>query len=202
MPHDRDPSLGLIECRTVARGIEAADAMSKAAPVMLAWTRILDPGRYLVLVSGLADDVRHAVRAGRSAAGDDVHDELFLAGPHRGLLDGLQALPLGAAAPAGGEGRESRPGTLEALGLIECASVASTLLAADAALKHAAVRLVRVRIGADMHGKGLVGLAGEVSDVESAVARGASLAEERGHLVRAVVIPNADPRLFEAVRAG
>src|SRR5207244_828200 len=128
------------------------------------WTRVVEPGRHLTLIDGSVDDVRNALRRGRAALGPDLHDELFLAGPHASLVPALKGLPAA--------------GTIDALGLIECGSVAATLLAADAAAKQAAVRLVALRVAPGLGGKGLAALAGEVSDVESAVARGAAVAED------------------------
>ncbi len=175
-------ALALLETRTLARGIEAADAMLKQAPVALVFTQVVEPGRHLILVAGTVDDCRASLRRGRTIAGDDAHDELFLAGPHPALAAALEGAPADATA---------RPD--EALGLIECGSVAATLLAADGALKQAAVRLALLKTGADMQGKGLVALRGDVDDVESAVARGAGLAEERSMLLRTAVIPRAAP---------
>ncbi|HVY62103.1 MAG TPA: BMC domain-containing protein [Planctomycetota bacterium] len=193
-----DPALGLLETKTLTRGIEACDAMVKEAPVQVLWARVNEPGRYLVLVGGLVDDVRQALRRGRTVAGEDVHDELFLAGPHRALL---RALEIPGQRPPHPEFEDLPGGRREAddaLGLIECGSVAATLLAADAAAKVAHVRLLAVRTGPDLHGKGLVAFRGEPADVESAVARGAGLAEERAMLVRSTAIPGASPRALEA----
>ncbi len=189
MPHD---CIGLLESRTLARGIEAADAMAKEAPVALHAVRAIEPGREITLISGEVDDVRQALRRGRAALGEDLVDELFLPRAHPSILDAI------AAARARVPGF-LRAGSLWALGLVECATVAATLLAADAAAKEADVRLLVVRFGADLAGKGLVALAGEVADVEAAVARGAGAAEERARLVRTAVLANPNDALFERV---
>ncbi len=184
------PCLGLTESRSVARGIEAVDAMGKEAPVETLWTRVVPPGRHLTLITGDVDDVRAALRRARAVLGDDALDELFLPRAHPSLLAAVATATL--APPPEGP-------AIDALGLIECSTVASTLLAADAAAKQAEVRLLRVRIGAYMDGKGLAAVTGEVSDVESAVTAGASLSERRATLVRAVVIPRPLPSLLAAV---
>jgi len=190
-------ALGLLECRTLARGVEAADLVVKEAPVTLHEARPVEPGRLVLVFSGTVDDVRQSARRGRAALADDLVDELVLAGPHAALLHALEAGDLlrgrgrvAASAPEGGRA---------ALGLVECASVAATLLAADAALKEASVRLVALRLGPDMAGKGLVAFEGETSDVESAVSKAAAAAEARDKLVRAVVIPHASAGLLEGL---
>lgn len=183
-----DPCIGLVESKSIARGLEAADAMAKEASVAVVFTRIIEPGRHLTLVSGPVDDVRQALRRACSIVQDDLADELFLPNAHPSLFEGLQAA--------------RRPGALRALGLIECATVSSALLAADAAAKEARVEVFAIRIGTGMGGKGLVGLTGEVADVDSAVIKASTLAEQRGTLVRTTVIPRPVERMLEAVLAG
>lgn len=79
--------------------------------------------------------------------------------------------------------------------MIETTTVASTILAADLALKTATVDLVDIRIANGLGGKSFFTLTGEVSDVRSAAAAGARHAQERGLLARDVVIPRPHPDL-------
>lgn len=185
--------IGLLESRSLARGIEAADAMAKEAPVALLWMRAIEPGKHVALFSGEVDDVRAALRRGRTILREDAIDELFLPAAHPSIFDAL------STASSRGERAFFAEGTDDtALGLIECATVAATLLAADAAAKQARVRLIAARVAGGMGGKGLVALTGEVSDVESAVAKGAALAEERAALVRTALIPRPAAGVLEA----
>ena len=77
----------------------------------------------------------------------------------------------------------------------ETTTVAASILAADLAVKTAAVDLIDMRIANGLGGKSFFTLTGEVSDVRSSVAAGATLAQERGHLTREVVIPRPHPEL-------
>lgn len=180
------PSLGLLEVKSIARGLVAADAMAKEAPVEVVSARIVEPGKHLILLAGEVDDLRTALRRGRAAAGDDLQDEMLIPNPHPTLLHALGAAPL-------------RPAALDALGSIETTSVAAALLAADAAAKQAHVELLHVRIGADLAGKGVVLLTGELADVESAVSAGARVAEAHAALHRTAVIARPAPALTDAI---
>ena len=148
------PALGLIETSSIARGIVVADAMVKKAPVELVLARPVSPGKHLVLVSGAVADVGEAMAAGIETAGATLVDRLELAQVADELL---RALERHAVHPVG------------AVGIFETFSVASTLLAADAACKAATVVLSEVRLADGLGGKAYFVLAGDQADVEAAL---------------------------------
>lgn len=182
---DVEPALGLVETASVALGYRVADAVAKASPVRLVWARTVSPGHFVVLVSGDPDEVAAAVDAGLRAGGDEVTDAIEIANVHRDLVDAVRGPRAVAVA--------------EALGVVECRTVATTLLAADAAAKAAAVDLLEVRLAMHLGGKGFFLVAGETGDVDEAVATGAEVARARGQLVREVVIPRAARELLDHV---
>ncbi len=63
-----DVALGLLEFESIAAGIVAGDAMVKRAPVGSIRAGTVQPGKYLVLVSGEVADVQEALDAGRKVA--------------------------------------------------------------------------------------------------------------------------------------
>lgn len=180
-------ALGLLESASLARGLEAADAVWKQAPVEPLWTRALEPGKLIVAFTGAVDAVREALARGRLVLGNALLGDLMLAGPDPQLLAAAQGL-----APA--------PEPSEALGLVECSTVAATLQAADAGVKAAQVELFQLRFEPAMGGKALACFAGSEADVESAVYRAAELAEARSALVRVSVITGPASGLVEACR--
>ena len=56
-PAPSGPALGFIESRSIARGIEAGDAMCKRAAVELLMTTIVPRRKYLIMVDGAVADV-------------------------------------------------------------------------------------------------------------------------------------------------
>ncbi|MBI3098486.1 MAG: BMC domain-containing protein [Planctomycetes bacterium] len=159
--------------------MEAADAVLKSAPVTIPWARPVSPGKYVFLVAGGVDPVKHAMQAGRAGREDWLVDDFVLPHPHAAL---------GAAIRAE---RGSSP--LEAVGIIETMTVASCVTSADVALKTARVSIVEMRLAAGIGGKSYAAFTGEVSDVRSAVVAGSEEPRRRGLLVREVVIPQAHP---------
>ena len=168
------PALGIVETSSIARGLVVADAMVKRAPVRLLETRTVSPGKYLVIVVGQVADVEEAMQAGVAAAAHTLVDRLFLPQAHAELPGAL--------------GGTAEPGPIDSLGVIETFTVASTVLAADAAAKAAAVRLVEMRLGNGLGGKAFVVMTGVLDQVEAGVAAGCA-AVAHGLLVGSEIIP-------------
>jgi microcompartment protein CcmL/EutN len=143
----------------------------------------VQPGKYVMLFTGSVHDVRTSVARGAALASSDLVDQLLIPQVHEQVVPMLRR--------KGG----TINGNLDAIGVVETTTVASSVLAADAALKTATVDLIDFRIANGLGGKSFFTLTGEVSDVRSAVAAGARSAQERGHLAREVVIPRPHPEL-------
>jgi microcompartment protein CcmL/EutN len=150
------PALALIELASIAVGIEAGDAMVKRAPVEVLRAGTVHPGRYLVLVTGEVADVEEAFRAGVEVGEAALVDTVLLPNVHAQVVGALRG--------------ERRGGAGDALGVVETATVAATIEAADAGVKGAAVELLELRLADGLGGKGYLLFDGSVSDVEAAVA--------------------------------
>ena len=154
-----EPALALLELDSIAAGIEAGDAMAKRAPIDVIRAGTVHPGKYLILVGGAVADVEEALDAGREVGASSVLDVVFLPNVHPGLVAAI---------------RGERPAAAgEALGVIETATVAAIIEAADAGLKGARVRLLELRLADDLGGKGYLLFDGPLADVEAAVEIGA-----------------------------
>lgn len=149
--------------------------MVKMAYVELLESRPFSSGKYMVLIGGDVASVQSSVEKGKLAAGEWLVDHLLIPYVHEGLFPAIR----GTA--------EKAP--IESLGAIETRSVAATVLAADAAAKAADVRLLEVRLGQGIGGKGYFTLTGSVASVEAAVDAGAAAIASGGQFIRKVVIP-------------
>ena len=176
-------SIGFLETSSIARGIEAADAMLKTASAEILLMARVPRGKQLVMIGGPLADVEAAMKAGVEMAGDTVLDHFTIQRVH-------EQLPAAIKGIVKVEGKE-------ALGLIETKEVASAIYAADAAVKAAAVWLIEARNQAG--GKGLVVLAGDVGAVRAAVAAGAETIRKEGMLIAQVVIPFAHRDLLKGL---
>jgi microcompartment protein CcmL/EutN len=179
----RTPCIAFIESSSIARGIEATDAMMKMADVELLMTTIIPRGKYLIMVGGRVADVESALRAGLSTVGDAVLDQFIIQNVHPELPPAIR-----------GRVKVER---VEAIGVIETKEVASAIFAGDAAVKSANIKLIEARN--QPGGKGLVVLTGEVGAVRTAIAAGVATIGKEGMLVSQVVIPYAHEALLKSL---
>jgi len=169
-------AIGLVELNSIAKGIEAADAMLKAAQVELLEAKPVCPGKYIVMISGDVAAVQSSVDAGKSIGASAAIDDFILPSVHPHVIKAISSV--------------SEVSEIKALGIIETFSIASLIVAADTAAKAGQVDLIEIRIGMGIGGKSFVTLTGDVSSVTSSVEAGVFLASERGMLIEKVVIPS------------
>lgn len=176
-------TIGMIELNSIARGIEVADEMLKSAEVNLLLAKTVCPGKYVVLVTGNVGAVQAAITHGELIGAEYVVNKLLLPNVHPQVIPAINAA--------------SNVERLRDLGVLEFFSIASAIIAADAAAKSADVELIEVRLGVGIGGKAFITLTGDVSAVKNAVTVGANTAIESGMLVNKAVISAPNKELLQ-----
>ena len=171
-------ALALIELSSIARGYQVADAVVKKAPVALRECRPVSPGKFLVLFDGDVASVDESFRRGLEVAGDRLVDKLFLPQAHEQLGPAVCGQ---ASARAGGA-------AVDSYAVVETLTVAATLLAADAAAKAAAVRVVEMQLARGIGGKAFFALSGALPEIEAAVEAAVTVLD-RALLLGTEIIP-------------
>ncbi len=178
-------TIGFLETNSIARGIEAADAILKAADTELISARPSCPGKYQVLFSGEVAAVSASLEAGARMAEGYVVDCVVIPRVHPQVFEAI--------------GMACAPADLQAIGVMEFFSITAAVYAADAAVKAADVQLLDVRLGTGIGGKSVVILTGEVAAVNESVACGIAEAAKNGMAYEKCVIPNPRPEIFESI---
>nr|WP_286198320.1 BMC domain-containing protein [Salinisphaera sp. G21_0] len=86
---------------------------------------------------------------------------------------------------------------VNSVGVIEFFSVASAVIAADAAAKAADVKMIEVRLAMAIGGKSFIVMTGELSAVNAAVDAGVMAARDAGMLIGKTVIPSPTKEFFQ-----
>ncbi len=173
-------SIGVVELKSIPKGVEATDAALKSAGVELVSAHPACPGKYELILTGSISNVTAAVSHVLAKFDNYVIDSSVM-----GRIDEqvIQALF--------GTQTTAKKG---ALGLIETFSAATCIKASDIAVKTSRVEIYDLRVSRGMGGKGVVMVTGEVGDVQAAVEAGAAYAKQSGTLSSTSVIaaPHAD----------
>ena len=168
-------AIGLVELRSIARGMVTTDTMLKAADVELLRAHVVCPGKYIILIAGAVSQVQNAVAVGRDVAPEVVVDQFVLNNVHPSIFPALTAT--------------TEIDNVKAVGVIETFTLAASIVAADIAVKAAPVNLIEIRLPFAMGGKAFTVLTGEVSAVRSAVNTAAMQLKDEGVIDSFTVIP-------------
>lgn len=178
-------ALGMIEVNSIPAGVEAGDAMLKAAAVELVTAQSVCAGKYIVLITGEVAAVRESVAAGTAAAGVKLVDSMVIASIHPQVPQAINAC--------------TEIGRVAAVGVMEAFSLCAAVQAADAAVKAADVELMEIRLGRGLGGKSFIVLTGEVAAVRAAVDAAEGREETAGLMNDSVVIPAPHPDMIRAL---
>ena len=161
-------SVGVIELKSIPKGVEATDAALKSAGVDMVTAHPACPGKYEIILTGSISNVEAAVEHVRAKFENYIIDSSIMGRIDEQVITALF-------------GTQSTQKT-GSLGLIETFSAATSIKAADIAVKTARVEIFDLRVSRGMGGKGVVLLTGEVGDVTAAVEAGANYAKTTGML--------------------
>ena len=178
----KEPALGMIEFKSVARGIRTTDAVVKKAPVRILDTHPICPGKYMLLFCGEVADVDESMKEGIEIAGDLLINDLFLPFVHESVIPALTGT--------------TDVDCFDAVGVLETFSIASCVVAADIAAKMTPVKLVEVRLAQGLGGKGYFVITGELEDVQASLEAAAEYVRGQGLLAGTEIIPRPHPDLI------
>jgi microcompartment protein CcmL/EutN len=178
-------AIGLVETVSIAVGIAVTDEMAKTAAIEVLESTAICPGKYMVLVTGDVESVESSLNRGIETGGDVVVGTLFIPHVHPMVIPAI----LGATVLE----------SLGAFGVVETFTVASAILAADAAAKAARITLLEIRLAKGIGGKGFFTMVGDIFEIEAAMEAALVIAKGGGNLVRSVVIPRPHEDLRLAV---
>ncbi len=175
-------SLGLLESRTLAGGVELLDVMVKAADIEILRATTICSGRFMILAQGDESAVETALNAAKEkhAKPPLIYHITGVSTQVLSFLQGKKAAPSGSA-----------------LGVIETRRAISTITAADIAVKQANVEILRLNLGQGINGKGWLLLGGDVAAMEESVA--AATEGVQKELLDWLILPSPDDKVWGAL---
>lgn len=176
-------AVGVMELKSIAKGIEAADDALKSAGIRLVSAHPSCPGKYEIILTGSVSDVTAASEHVKNKFGDVIVDSCIM-----GRIDPEVITALYGTQSVAKQG---------SLGIVETYSASSAIKAADIAVKTSKVEIFELRLSRGMGGKGVVLITGAVGDVTAAVEAGAKYAKEQSVYNYSAVIAAPHAELWE-----
>ena len=176
-------AIGVIELKSIPKGVEAADAALKSAGIEMVSAHPSCPGKYEIVLTGSISNVTAAVSHVENRFDGYVIDSSVMGRIDEQVVNALFGTQCG-----------ERKGSL---GILETFSAASAIKAADIAVKTARVEIYDLRVSRGMGGKGIVMITGDVGDVTAAVEAGANYAKDVSMLSSYTVIAAPHKELWQ-----
>ena len=176
-------AIGVIELKSIPKGVEATDAALKSAGVDLVAAHPACPGKFEIILTGSISNVSAAVSHVLNKFDGYIIDSSVMGRIDEQVISALFGTQTG-----------EKKGSL---GLIETYSAATTIKAADIAVKTARVAIYDLRVSRGMGGKGVIMLTGEVGDVTAAVEAGANYAKQSGQMSSHAILAAPHENLWE-----
>ena len=178
-------AIGVIELKSIPKGIEATDAALKSAGVEMVSSHPSCPGKYEIILTGSISNVQSAVEHVLGRYGDYVIDHSVMGRIDEQVIKALF-----------GTQTSEKKGSM---GVLETFSAATCIKAADVAVKTARVEIYDLRVSRGMGGKGVFIITGDVGDVTAAIEAGANYAKTSGALSSTSVIAAPHEELWKQI---
>ena len=180
-----EAAIGLVEFNSIATGILTLDTMMKRAAVQLIDAMPVCPGKFIILICGEVGAVRDSVKAGCAVGREQVIGDIVIPQVHPDVIVAI--------------GGTTEITELLAVNVFVTFSIAACVLAADAAVKAAAVKLIEVRLAKGLGGKSFFSMTGSLSDIRSAEKAAREQITDDGMLFSSVIIPSPHPDVARAL---
>jgi PduT-like ethanolamine utilization protein len=177
-------TLGMLEFRSIAKGIEIADVVLKSAEVELIICKTICPGKYMILMSGEVGAVEEALYKAKEKSIGFLIGSFLLPRVHKDIIQSLKNKI--KAEPKG------------SIGIVETTDVVSGIFILDKALKAAEVKLFKLSLGMATGGKSYFVIFGDVSSVKEAVEEALRSSDEK-KIVYSIVIPSPSVELINSL---
>ncbi len=168
------PAIGILEFSSLAVGYAAMDALVKKAPVRILEGTSMSPGKFFVLFNGDEASVLESFNCVTETPQWPLLDSVYIPQLEKRVLPGFYGL--------------IKQQVLESLLIVETASMSSSVISCDAALKAASIELIEIRSSRGIGGKSLFFVTGSLDAVEAARDTVTEVLKKNGTLLRQELI--------------
>ena len=208
------PALGFLELNSISRGLYLTDLILKKAPVRIVVSQPISAGKHIILFKGEVAEVEESYQEATTFGDNTILRQVLIPGVHAKLapfltsplhLDGGAGITAAQVAPASAAEATSIQSGLNSMtiptdssvGIVESASLAGAVLAADRALKMTEADLYRLRLGQGIGGKAYFVMTGAQDEVEASLEAARNCLQELDSFIRVDLIARPIDEVLE-----
>ncbi len=176
-------ALGIAEFRSIAKGIEMLDIMTKKSNVKIIENRIVCIGKFFIILSGDVAAVKAAIDTLADLSDSELVGSKVIPRIEAGVIDKINGKMI----------REN----ISAIGVLETRDINSGLYAANYIKKSSNVEIIRISFTLGLGGKSLVIFTGDIASVKNGIEVARDNLEDPKAIVYSAAIASPSKELIE-----
>lgn len=177
--------VGIIEFKSVSKGIEASNEMVKLSNVEIIMLKSTCIGKFVTIVTGEETEVQGAIDNGADLAGKFLLDYYVISSISESIIDALK-------------NKYVKKEITDAMAIMETRNICKGLKALDETLKSGDCTLVQLQVAFTLGGKLIYIVTGPVSSLQSGIDSAVDALEEN-EVVNASVVASPSPDLIKSL---
>lgn len=176
-------SIGAIEFRSIAKGIEVSNEMIKKSSVEVLYLKSICPGKFLIIIAGETSYINESIDYGLTKGSSYIVDSFVINAVSLDIINGLK-------------NKYKKLESITSIGVVETNKVCAGLKALDKTLKSSDVSLVKLQLSFAIGGKLVYIVSGNLSDLECGIDEGTKILEKKD-IVNISIIPYVDNQIIK-----
>lgn len=178
-------SIGAIEFKSIAKGIEVSNEMIKKSSVDVLYLKSICPGKFLIIVGGETSYINECVDYGIKLGEGYIVDNFVINAISQEILDGFK-------------NKYQKLDSIVSIGVVESSKVCAGIKMIDKTLKSGDLVLVKLQLSFAIGGKLVYIVAGDLSSLEYALKESENVVREK-EVIYKTVIPSVDSQIIKSL---
>lgn len=178
-------SIGAIEFKSIAKGIEVSNEMVKKSSVEVLYLKSICPGKFLIIIGGETSYVNECIDYGIKLGKGYIVDSFVINAISKDIINGLKH-------------KYKKLDNINSLGVVEINKVCAGIKMLDKTLKSGDVVLLKLQLSFAIGGKLVYIVAGDLSSIKYSLEESKSVVKEK-EIIYETVIPSVDNQIIKSL---
>ncbi len=178
-------SIGAIEFKSIAKGIEVSNEIIKKSLVEVLYLKSICPGKFLIIVTGETSYVNECIDYGVEIGIGYIVDSFVINSISNEIVNGLK-------------NKYEKLDNINSIGVVETNKVCAGIKMLDKTLKSGDVSLVKLQLSFAIAGKLVYIVSGDLSSLQYSLEESKSVVKEK-EIIYMTTIPSVDEKIIRSL---